>query len=215
MRSRAMTARVWEKRSSQASYRACCMRVATGAAACAALILGGCSAAVQDDAGSGPGAGSYPTSGAETSAAGADGNWRHVQSGQVLPADAIQTGFAGESRFFTCRALYNGRFQGGMAFVDGICDVGVDGQEHQFTDFDVLVGSSYAWQPAKALGVIPAFAIAVGADAHGLSLYGCRADYMAGVYPGQQVGGQCAIGYWGSEIRVDTFEVLLHSSDAL
>lgn len=66
------------------------------------------------------------------------------------------------------------------------------------------------WQPAPG-GQIPSGAV-VGGSEPGRTLYLCRGWHQGGLHPGKVVGGNCNIGYGGSEVRLSTFEVLVRTN---
>jgi hypothetical protein len=140
-------------------------------------------------------------------------NWVWQQNG-AIPPDAIVSGLETDGTpLYSCRApfqggVHPGRVQAGY----GGCIIGWGGAAQTITSYEVLVSS---WAPANG-GSVPNAALTYGYDSpsppnYYPALYSCRAVYAGGVHPGKVrpgLGG-CHIGWGGSEITVNPYEVLI------
>jgi uncharacterized protein DUF3421 len=66
----------------------------------------------------------------------------------------------------------------------------------------------FGWEPWN--GQVPPNAVAVGRDeVHGDLLFVCHAPHKGGVHPGKFFRGHCNIGWGGSEVVLDSFEIMV------
>jgi hypothetical protein len=70
--------------------------------------------------------------------------------------------------------------------------------------------TAYGWRQASG-GGIPAGALKGGQEPD-RDLYVCRGAYEGGVHPGKLVGQACNIGYWGREISLPDYEMLISAA---
>jgi hypothetical protein len=69
----------------------------------------------------------------------------------------------------------------------------------------------YDWVPASN-GAVPPGAVVGGHEPGRDRLYVCRAKYNGEIHPGKLVANCCNIGWWGQEISIPDYEVLVSSS---
>lgn len=143
------------------------------------------------------------------SAAQAQVNWLQAQGG-AIPNGTITGGHeANGDQLFPCTAPYAGGFHPGKVRPGlGGCNIGYGGSEVMVYNYEIPTGFGH-WANASN-GNIPNNAIQAGAEANGQPLYVCRAWYSGGIHPGKVRPGfrGCNIGYGGSEIEIQTYDVL-------
>ncbi len=127
-----------------------------------------------------------------------------------LPSNAVIAGQAAGSSLGICLVDYQNGQHPGKVYANK-CNFGWGGQEIVVShNFEVLVAESFVtpqWA-ASSHGRLPRNAWEAAQYA-GVQGYVCRAHYRNGVHAGKVYAGKCNIGWGGSEIVLDNYEVLL------
>ena len=138
----------------------------------------------------------------------------------LMPANVVIGGQENGDNLCVCRVFYNEVNHAGKV-VGGNCNIGLNGEELVFQEFDVLVnkgGIRLTWQPVRRF--IPANAVVAGtSDEKRIAIGQADRAEDNSVHPGEVTDDNgyfsCHYGYGGAEITAKTNYRILVSEPAL
>uniref|UniRef100_A0A1A9X2I1 Uncharacterized protein n=1 Tax=Glossina brevipalpis TaxID=37001 RepID=A0A1A9X2I1_9MUSC len=142
-----------------------------------------------------------------------DGTWIHCTSGSPLPAGAVCGGHDCDgSPIYVGRSSHEGdNLPAKVVPCKGCAYVCWGGAEHIKNHYEILVGHGYTWR-SYCGGQVPPSAVKSGMTRTGEPLYIGRGHHSGSLCVGKvhPSHGCLYIPFGGQEVRLDTYEVLVH-----
>ncbi len=163
-------------------------------------------------------------------------SWESANRGHIPESALVAGRGAHGENLFICRAEFEGGIHPGKISHGMVgCAVPWGSREHLLDHYDILLAaigdrgtpesepgfltesdtvSIVSWESADR-GRIPQSAVVAGREAHGESLFICRAEFEGGIHPGKIYRtGNCLVPGSGLENHMDQYEVLVCVSDS-